>query len=284
MIQDIKKDQVFSVKIYFINPINLLSVITDTLIRLEFETYSVDSKDRLKLVSVLDKNIRNVLFICVLNEQEIAFWLDYIDKLFRIKNTFIQTGVFVYNSIELVKKLLFLERGIPVIPFSEIRMKTLDVMKKILFYFEAKGKRKYIKTRTTGKVEVFFDIKDTHKQIKGKVIEISAYAFSCRIHLMYIHFFSIGEVFHNIVLVLQGSRVRTSVKLIGVSKKNPEIYVFKYKRGDIVNEKMVNNTGLSNQDKEKVHKYIRLCLKINLKKHFDEVVDNVPRPLYHKVF
>lgn len=272
MIQDVEKDQVYSVKIYFINPIHLLSVITDTLIRLEFETYSVNVKDRKKLIHILDKNIRNVIFICVLNENEVEPWLNYIDELFQVRNTFIQTGVFVYNTIELVNKLPFLERGIPVIPFSEIRKNTLDVMKRILFYFEAKGKRKYIRTRTIGKSEVYFDIKDTRKHINGNIIEISAYAFSCRILSMYTHYFSIGELFYNVVLVLKGSRIRTSARLIGKSKVNPEIYVFKYQGGNVVNGKNENPAGLRNQEKEKVHKYIRFCLKMNLKKQLDEVI------------
>lgn len=267
---DINKDQVLSVKIYFINPISLLSVITDTLIKLEFETYSVDKGDKDKLVSILDNNIRNVLFICILNEIEMEYWIDFIDKAFKIKETFIQIGAFVYNTISIDDKLSLLERGIPVIPISEIRMNTIDVMKRILFYFEAKGKRKYIRARAFGKTEVFFDMEDTHKTVKGTIIDISAYAFSCQIMTMYAPFFTVGDICDNVLLVLKGSRVRTSVKLIGISKLNPEIYVFKYQRENVIDKKTVHQEGLSSTDKNKIHHYIQLCLKVDLKRQLND--------------
>ena len=51
---------------------------------------------------------------------------------------------------------------------------------------------------------------------------------------------------------------------------------FKYQMGNIVNEKVVNNAGLNHQDKDKVYKDIQVCLKTNLKKQLDAVVENNP--------
>ena len=209
----------------------------------------------------------------MLSELELGFWVDYIERVFRIEHTFIQIGVFAYNLIKMEEKFSFLERGIPVIPFAEIRKNTLDVMKKILYYFEAKGTRKFIRVRAFGKTEAFFDIEGTYKPINGKIIDISAYAFSCQIQLMHAPFFTVGEILHNVLLVLKGARVRTTVKLIGISKVNPQVHVFKYHREKMVNNKTVNKKGLSIQNKNKVHNYIRLCLKENLKKQLEEVIE-----------
>ena len=114
---------------------------------------------------------------------------------------------------------------------------------------------------------------DSRKPVKGRIIDISAYAFSCQIVAMYASFFNKGEIYHNVLLVIKGARVRTAVVLIGISKVNPEIYVFRYHRENVMNEKTVNKTGLSTPDKNKVHNYIRLCLKEDLRNPKDKIED-----------
>jgi hypothetical protein len=109
--------------------------------------------------------------------------------------------------------------------------------------------------------------------VKGTILDISTYAFSCQILSMYKAFFVVGDTLANVLLVLKGSRIKTNVQIIGVSKLNPEIYVFKYQRDNVVQSKMVKKSGLSTTDKNKVHHYIRLCLKEHLRKQLEDVVD-----------
>jgi hypothetical protein len=266
----INKESVYTVKIFFMNPINLISNITDILIQLEFETYTVNKEDRGYLISVLNKNIRNIIYICVLNKLETDFWLEYIDKILKLQKSFLQIGVFVYNNIEEEMKMKFLVRGISVITFSDIKENTLSVIKRVLQYYEAKGRRKYIRAKAIGKSEVYFNFKYMKVSLKYSIIDISVTAFSALITDANSSYFRIGTVYKNIQLVLMGMRVTCSVKLLGFSKENPEIFIFKFQKETMIEGNSGYSDGLNEDNRIKIHKYIKKCLKENLNYHLSE--------------
>jgi len=127
----VDKTQVESVKIYFIEPIQLISVVIDTLIKLNFEAYSIDGAYKNKLISVLKTNPRNVIYICVLGDASVAEWLHYIDDLQAINQSQIQVGAFIFNKMPSETRTQFLERGIATIPFDSLKYNTLQTLKKI---------------------------------------------------------------------------------------------------------------------------------------------------------
>ena len=134
MVNKLNKIHSESVKIYFIEPIHLISVVIDTLIKLNFEAYSIEGVYKDKLLSILKANARNVIYICVLGDTSVDEWLDYIDKLQGIEQSRIQVGAFIFNKMPLELRTQFLERGIATIPFENLKYNTLETLKKILTY------------------------------------------------------------------------------------------------------------------------------------------------------
>lgn len=266
-----ERNQVETVKIYFINTIDIISVIINTLVEIEYEAYTINGINRNKLLQILTQDIRNVIFISILNSNEVDYWLEYIKELKKVKGTHILIGVFVYDNMDLIKKERFLIENVAVINFSEIKKSPLQIMKKILIFFEARGKRAYVKTKAYGLSEVYFYIKNTNQPITGKIISISAYAFSCEIDEMYKAYFETGAYFNEVLLVLKGMRIKTALKIIGFSKDNPNLYMMKFCSTKIEGKKLNYTESISRDINHKIHDYIRVCLKENIIEKFNEI-------------
>jgi len=262
------KNQVFTVKIYFINPIDLLSVIVNTLIELEYEACAISDLDKENLLKILPENNRNVIFICIRNKLEIDNWLKYAEQLYQMKDTHIIIGAFVYDNIDQESKNRLLEQNISTIEFGTLKSNALGVMRNILTFFEAKGKRSYIRTKTYGIAEAYFYVKSREEPITAKITDISAYACSCEIDLTNKFFFEVDIYFSEILFVLGGIRVRTAAKVLGFSKLTPNIYILKFCTAKIDGGKIIYEESITPEISRKLHDYIRKCLKDELSEKF----------------
>jgi hypothetical protein len=255
------RNEVYTVKIYFIKPIDLISIIINTLIEMEYETYTLGDYDKDKLLKILSENKRNVIFLCIPHKQEINYWLDYIEKVKKVKDTYVQIGAFVFPKMEISDKQKFLINNVSVISFDDLRKNTSKVLQKILLIFEAKGIRKHIRVAAQGICEAFISVKNIEKPVRGKVLELSSYAFACQIHEDFHDYFTVGSYIPEILLALRGIRIRISAKLLGFSRENKSIFIFKYCRYEIKDNKMDFSETISREAKQKIYSYIKSCLK-----------------------
>jgi hypothetical protein len=252
------KDQVLSVKIFFINPLDFITVILNTLIELEYEAFAISDDDKEILPEILKENTRNVLFFCIRKKSEIEKWKEYVSLIKEKSNTHILLGAFVYNAMDNDSKMEFLAQNVSVIDFCDIETSPLDVMKRILFFFEARGKREFIRVKPGRMTEAYFTLKDD--QIQSKVIDLSVRAFACTVPKMEIQNFKPGTRFMEVILVLKGIRIKTSAIVIGFSKDSPEIIVCKLQDVGMQNDKIVFLNNIPPETKRKIHEFIRKTL------------------------
>ena len=81
-----KREDVYTVKIYFVDPIDLITVVVNTLVELEYETYSVSDHACNKLLKLLEKNQRSLVFVSVTNRHEASRWLEFARRAKEIDN------------------------------------------------------------------------------------------------------------------------------------------------------------------------------------------------------
>jgi hypothetical protein len=260
-----------SVKIYFIEPIHLISVVIDTLIKLNFEAYSIEGTYKDKLISLLKTNPRNVIYICILGDAGAAEWLLYIDKLQSIKETQIQVGAFIFNKMPLEVRTQFLERGVATIPFESLKYNTLETLKKILTYFEAGSKKKYVSSPTFGICQASFPLKGQPEPIQTDILSLSVYAFSCRISPNDRMHFEHGSFFKEVTLLLRGRRVVISAKFMGFGKENPHIGIFKIYMPSPPGSVNQYQSQLTQDVKNKLYDAIKSFLKDNVKKKLESI-------------
>jgi hypothetical protein len=261
----------FSVKIYYINPIEAISVIIDTLINLEFEVYSLSADSKEKLLDIIPKeNTRVIIFFSIINKNEVEEWLKYINIVNSRNHPSLQLGAFCYNAITDEDKNKFLAIGVPTIMFSTVEKNTLEVLQNILSIFEAKGKRAFVRVKAQGNAEVYFYMRNRKDPIITKIIDISAYAFSVEIDDINKLYFPVGSYVDDILLVLLGARIRITVKVLGFSQENPNIFIFKFCSSKIQDHKVVYIENIPNEVNQKIHNYIRKCLKRDIAKTLDE--------------
>ncbi len=254
-------EQVKSVSIYFVEPIEEISVIINALISLEFEAYMINDSDKTVLIDILHENPRNIIFFCIKHKAAIDEWFDYVKSVKKVQGENIQLCAFVFDRMEKFERNKFLMEGVAVIEFSEIMKNTMQIMKKILLLFEARGRRPYIKTETYGVSDVYFHLQNFKDPIIGKIKFISVYAFTCEIQPAYAKFFEIGLFINETLLVLNGMRIRTSLKIMGFNKEKPHIFMFKFCTA-MSYEKSGRYLEQTNPDiKKKLHEYIKWCLK-----------------------
>lgn len=268
---EVKRNQVHTVKIYFIEPVDIISVVIDTLVKLEFETYTVSSLDKEKLLTLLHQDIRSVIFLSITNEKELEKAKVYIDALNEIKDSSVQTGAFVKSNIKPELKMELLERNTAVIEFQDIKENTVAVLRKILTYFEARGTRKFVRTKTTGQSEAYFTVKNLENPLKARVMNVSSHAFLCMITKEDLPYFTPGSYFHEVLLVLKGIRLRTSVKIIGFNKDMPTVFVMKLCTAKLINSQLHYTDHIPPEIKNKMHNYIKICLKDNLNQKLREI-------------
>jgi hypothetical protein len=265
--------QAESVKIYFIEPIELISVVIDTLIKLNFEAYSISETYKHKLIPILKTNPRNVIYICIMGDTAVEECLKFIDKLQSINESQIQIGAFIYNKMPLETRTQFLERGIATIPFDSLKYNTLQTLKRILTYFEAGGAKKYVSAPTSGICQAFFKIKNHDKPIQADIIMLSVYAFSCRINGNDRLNFGHGNFFHEVTLFLKGRRLVISAQFLGFGKDNPHIGFFKIYITSHESSAPQYHNRLPREIKNKLYDAVKTFLKDNLKKKIDAIAD-----------
>lgn len=259
-----------SVKVYFIDPINIISVIIDTLIKLNFEVYTVKESDKDKLKKIIKKNERSVIYFCVHNENAVKMWIEYIDSIQKMEKTQVLIGVFIFNNMRLEYRHLFFERGIATIQFSSIKEDTLLTMKKILLYFEARGKRKYVRAKTNKDCHVYFPVKSTGKTICSEIVEISAYAFSCIMNIEQKAHFLVGHFYNDVILILRGMRIRIAAKMMGFDKNNTAICLFTIYVPHIKDGQLLYHNKIPAGIKNRIYTYIKLFLKEDIKRQLAE--------------
>lgn len=259
------------VRVYFIEPLQLISVVIDALVKMGFESYQVDEKDKLKLLKILHKNTRNVIFICISSQNEINTWLGYISKIEQMRKYVIQVGAFVYSRMDPQYGIRFLEKNIALIKFSDLQQDTLAVLKKILIYFEAKGRRGYVRVDTVDDSMAFFTIEGERKVIKARILTISEQIFTCYFTKQDIHYIMAGRYFYKVLLRLKGIVVQISAKAIAPNKLDRFLWIMQICSSLIKNKKISYTKELSKEIKDKLHRYIRFCLKESIKQKLLDV-------------
>lgn len=271
--KEIDRNEVLTVKIYFINPVDIISVVINSLINLEFESYKVSEDQRIKIFPILKENPRNVIFFCIRKKTEIPMWLEYIEKVQAISDVQNLLGAFVYDTMKDDDRSEFLLNNVSLINYRDIQSDTLQVMRNILTFFEAKGKRGYIRTKTVGECKAYFYAQKHSDPIIVTVEDISVFAFTVKVLEMYKYHFSLNTVFDEVVLVLRGVRIKTAAKVIGFSKDGSGIFVLKFLTPKFDGKKMLYIEKNTPENSQKVHDYIKRCINDDLQEkleHFDD--------------
>jgi len=202
-----------------------------------------------------------------------------------MKNSTIQIGAFAYTSMEPEIKKLFLYNLVSVTPFAEPRTNPIEAFKKIFQAFDAKGNRKYIRVVPRDLSEAFIMVQNRSDPVKGKIIDLSASAFACEIDQLYREDFAEpGIFFRNILLHIRGVRIRTAAKLLGFSKANKNVFIFRYYGTELQDEKMTYSKKVPQEVTQKIHKYITSCLREDLKENLAKVKleDKKEKPKTHE--
>jgi len=273
-----KREEIFSVRIYFVKPVDLIAVVINTLLELEYETYTVSEVDSEALLKILPLNQRSIVFLSVSNKQEIPKWVEYARKAQAIKSAeggaAVQVGAFVYSSMDAAERQRFLVYQVPAIGFASLRERTVQMLEKILTVFDARGMRRYVRVRSRGLCVAFVTIKGRSEPLRSNVQEISAYALLCEVDPAYHQYFAVGAHLPDVMLALRGIHVRTAVKVIGYSRENANVFILKLCGMDVVDGKMVYSENVPAENRRKVHAYIRACLK----EEIDEQLAAAGRP------
>ena len=260
----IKKESVYTVKIYFIKPIDLISVVVNTLIEMEYETYTVSEFDAEKLPRILPEDQRNVLFICVTSRQEAQKWLEYAESLRDEPPSQVQIGVFAFTHMDNALRDKFLMNQISVTPFDQLKQNTLGVLRTILQIFECRGQRQYIRVKAQGHSEALISISGRDQPIKGTIIDLSTSAFVCDVPETYHHYFEAGQYIREILLVLRGIRIRTAAKFLGYSQEKKNHFIMKFCTLSMKDGRFDYQEQIARETKQKLCNYIRTCLKTSL--------------------
>jgi len=261
----------YSVKIYYINPIDSISIIIDALINLEYEVYTLSEYDKGKLLKIIPKeNTRVVIFFSILNRTEVEGWLKFVGSVKALNLTGLQLGAFSYDLISEEEKNKFLSNSVPIILFSAVEKNTIEIIQNLLTIFEAKGKRAFIRVKTLGNSDVYFYFKIREEPLIMKIIDISASAFSVEVEDSHKNYFEINSYLSDVLIILMGTRIRVNVKVAGFSVENPNIFIFKFCSSTVVEHKVVYTDITPKDVNLKIHNFIRKCLKRDITMLLDE--------------
>jgi len=122
------KTDVQSVKVYFINSFQQISVVVSTLIGLEYEAYEINIKERDSLLTLLPHNKKSVIFYSIKKESDVMDGYEYLRKIMEINTGTIIIGCFINPNMEQDERFLFLTESIPLIEISELNRNKLDVL------------------------------------------------------------------------------------------------------------------------------------------------------------
>jgi hypothetical protein len=266
-----KREDVYTVKIFFVKPIDLITVVVNTLVELEYETYTIPDYDSEKLLKILPKNKRSIVFLSVTNKNEAARWLEFGRRAMALPETSVQVGAFVYTNMEAELRSQFLSAQIPAISFSNIQTNTVKILEQILRVFDARGMRRSVRVKTRGISVAFLPVKGRNEPVRCAVHEISAVAFVCEIPRSIRAHFQVGAHIPEVMLALRGIRIRTAVQILGFSQENKDFYVFKFIGIEVKDGKMGYSEKTSGELRHKVHTYVRSCLKEELADQLDKI-------------
>jgi hypothetical protein len=278
-----KREDVFSVKIYFVKPVDLIAVVINTLLELEYETYTASEADAEDLLKILPRNQRSIVLLSVSNKQEIPKTIEYARKLQAIKSTetglVAQVGAFVYSSIDADEQQRFLYYQIPTISFAALKDNSVQTLDKILTVFDARGMRRYVRVKSRGVCVAFVKLKGRSEPLRCVVSEISAYAMLCQVDPSYHHYFAVGSHLSDVMLTLRGIHIRTAVKVLGFSRENSSVFILKLCGIDIKDGKMVYTEAVPADTRRKIHTYVRSCLKEEIEEQLAGVAKGgAPKP------
>ena len=260
----VKKEDVYTVKIYFIKPIDLISVVINTLIEMEYETYTLSEFDAEKLPKILPEDQRNVLFICITSRQDALRWLEYVENLHDESSSRIQIGAFTFSNMDDSLKEKFLMNQISVTPFDQLKKNTVGVLRAILQIFECRGQRQYIRVQAQGHSEALINVHDRNQPISGSIVDVSTSAFVCDVPEIYHRYFEVGQYIREIMMVLRGARIRTAAKILGYSQEKKNHFIMKFCTLSLKDGRFDFEEQISREPKQKLCNYIRICLKDNL--------------------
>lgn len=255
------RNSVITVRIYFIEPVNFISIIINSLIELEFETYTIPYEYKEKLIHLIPENNRNVIFLSIKNKKEVDQYLEYAEQLSKLSGEMVQIGAFVYDNMDDETKNKFLENNISTIEIAHIQKDTIGIMKNILMMFEARGKRAFIRTKVIGDCKSYFYLKNKNEPVVSEVVDVSANAYSCKIPDELKFYFTKGDYIDDVTLVLRGLRIKITAKVIGFSTEEPNLFVFKICNYKIVDSRVVYEEKATQDNVRKIHEYIRKCLQ-----------------------
>ncbi|RPJ07422.1 MAG: hypothetical protein EHM28_07185 [Spirochaetaceae bacterium] len=259
-----------TVKVYFIEPVKTISVVINLLIRMNFEVYSVSNEDKFKLFSVLSGNKRNVIFLCIQTDSEAPDCVHYLESVMGLHDSQNQVGVFVSSIIGYDIRRIFLMQGVATIDLYHLKSKPLDTLKKVLVYFDAREKRAFVKARAMGICQVFFTMKNLMEPVKAEIVDISVYAFTCKLEEQDKVFFSHKEYIPEVTLILRGRRIRVSARLMGFDRQNPDVGIFLIYCTTVENGQMEFHQKLNNDVKNPLYEYIESYLREDLKRRLGE--------------
>jgi hypothetical protein len=223
----VQHTDVQSVKVYFINSFQQISLVVKTLIGIEYEAYEVGILERESLLSILPANKKSVIFYSIKTEKDVIDGYEFLRKVLEIKDCNTILGCFIYPDMGQDERFLFLTESIPLIEISELNRNKMEVLRRILMLFEAKGRRKYLIVNCGDQGEARFELKHSTQQVVAGIVDISAYAFCCKIKPKDKRHFNIDSYFHNVIITLRGNRSQTAIKVAGFSKTDPHMVICK---------------------------------------------------------
>ncbi|MBN1523279.1 MAG: hypothetical protein JW904_02245 [Spirochaetales bacterium] len=260
-----------TVKVYFVEPVQTIAVVINLLIKMNFEVYSVSRTDRDKLLHILNQNKRNVVYFCLLNEKDAPECVKYLEAIQKSGDINTQIGVFVSSIIGYAIRKVFLSQGVATIDLQHLKSKPVETLKKVLLYFDAREKRAYVRARALGVCQAFFTIKNLSDPLKADIIDISVYAFTCKIRQDEKLFFSHKEYIQEVTLLLRGRRIRISARLMGFDKANPDIAIFLICSTKIVKNQLEYHQVLPSDVKHVLYDYIEYYLKEDIKLQLQKI-------------
>lgn len=265
------------VKVYFIDPIKSISLVLDVLINLNFEVYSVPEADIYRLASLLRKNPRSIVYFCLLSEVHKEFLLKYIDMLQKNPSTLVQFGVFVSPNIGPQSRRAFLNRGVATIDLYQFQTEPLNTLKKILLFFEAREKRKFVKAKAFGVCKAFFKLKNLNREIMADLLELSIQAFSCKLSESDRAFFSIRQCFEDVSLHLRGKQLKLAACFMGFEQNDPSHAIFLLSYPYHISGQIEYHRQLPKEIRKALYDFILLALKEDLHRQLQILPEERPQ-------
>ena len=82
----------------------------------------------------------------------------------------------------------------------------------------------------------------------------------------------IGTIYPEVLLALKGIRVRTAARLLGFSKDNKDIFIFKYNSHKMKDNKIIIIDSVSYEAKQKFNSYMKQKFNSYMKQKFNSYI------------